>query len=339
MSYLVTFAPSGQFVAVEADETILEAALRDGHSVSYHCANGSCGDCRARIIEGKLADHMHHDFIFKGADRLQPMLLMCRAKPASDMTIEVQEAHSAADIPHQQITATVIRRNFLTDDIIELHLRTPRSQTLRFLAGQHVALTIDDLPPRNKSVASCPCNGRELQFHFRRSAGDPVTRHVFEELTLRDTVVLSGPSGSFIMDDSSDRNILMIAFETGFAPVKSLIEHAISLELPVPIRLLWMARETTGHYQENYCRAWKDACDNFDYSLLGIDEEAVFADPGDTSLTRVVDLLLPDLQAAGEADVYLAVPENLFLAIQEVLKEYPVNTMHMVYDNMKRSAE
>jgi CDP-4-dehydro-6-deoxyglucose reductase len=337
MSFRVTLAPSGRSISVAPDETILEAALRDGHAVSYHCANGSCGDCRARIIEGKLADHLHHDFIFKGADRLQPMLLMCRAKPASDMTIEVQEAQSAEDIPHQEITATVVRRNFLTDDIIELHLRTPRSQTLRFLAGQNVALTINSLPPRNKSVASCPCNGRELQFHFRRSAGDLVTRHVFEELKLKDTVEISGPNGSFVMDDRSDRNILMIAFETGFAPVKSLIEHAISLELPVPIHLLWLARDNAGHYQQNYCRAWKDACDNFDYSLLTIDEDAVFGQPGHPALERVTDVIRPYVESSGDADIYLAVPENLFLVIQEMLEAYPVNTAHMVYESMKRN--
>jgi len=335
MSHQVTLSPSGHSISVEPGETILEAALRDGHAVSYHCANGSCGDCRARIIEGRLADHLHHDFTFKGADRLQPMLLMCRARPASDMTIEVQEAHSAADIPQQEITATVVRRDFLTDDIIELHLRTPRSQTLRFLAGQNVALHIDGLPLRNKSIASCPCNGRELQFHFRRSAGDEVTRYVFDKLQLKDKVGLSGPNGDFYLNDSAERNILMIAFETGFAPVKSLIEHAMSLELPVPLQLVWLAREQNGHYQENYCRAWKDVWDNFDFALLNVSEDAVFASPGSQEAQEVGDLVRPYIERSGNADVYLAAPENMYLEIQALLKNYPVNTTPMVYDTMK----
>jgi len=58
---------------------------------------------------------------------------------------------------------------------MRLHLQTPRSNRLRFLAGQRVTLGLsagvvssDDLHAE-LPVASCPCDDRNLIFHVRRS--------------------------------------------------------------------------------------------------------------------------------------------------------------------------
>ena len=334
MSHTITLSPSGHCFRVDEGETILEAALRSGLAVNYHCANGSCGGCRARIVDGEVSKHLHSDFIYKGAEKNQPMLLICRALPASDMVIEMQEALSADDIPQQQITATVTRLDLLNDDVLDMQLRTPRSQTLRFLAGQHVTLQLGDLPPRNKSVASCPCNGRELQFHFKRSAGDAFSHYVFESLRLKDKVDVIGPDGDFVLDEHSRHNLLFIAYETGFAPLKSLIEHAISLELPVDIRLLWLARSTDGHYQRNYCRAWKDALENFDYSLMTLDQASVEADDENEMLRTALNSIQASVEAMGEADVYMAAPENLLVVLQKRLEDLPVHSIRMISNNM-----
>jgi len=58
--------------------------------------------------------------------------------------------------------------------------------------------------------------------------------------------------------------VIFLAFGAGFAPIKSLIQHAMSLELAESMDLYWLADEA-GHYQDNLCRAWTDALDNFNY--------------------------------------------------------------------------
>jgi CDP-4-dehydro-6-deoxyglucose reductase len=268
MAYQVTFSPSGRQILVDSGETILEAALRAGVAVDYHCENGTCGDCRARIVEGDTGLCLHHDYSFRGADKSRPMLLMCRTHPASDMVIEAQEASSWQDIPLQKIqtAVTMVERN--QPDVLILHLRTPRSQTLRFFAGQYLAMEIAGFEPIYKSIASCPCNGRDLQFHFSRLVGDSFSDYVFGYLKKRDTVTIEGPHGDFVLDEQSSRPIILIAHETGFAPIKSLVEHIIALEVSQPIQLYWVTRHDKGHYLENYCRAWKDALDNFSYTLI-----------------------------------------------------------------------
>src|SRR3569832_1037031 len=56
MPYQVTVQPSGHQFTVNDDETILEAALREGFSLPYGCRNGACGACKGKVLSGQLAD-------------------------------------------------------------------------------------------------------------------------------------------------------------------------------------------------------------------------------------------------------------------------------------------
>ena len=304
----ITLSPSGHTFTVEPGETILEAALRSGYAVNYHCANGTCGDCRARIIEGVVAEQLPGDYVFKGDDRNHPMLLMCRSIPGSDMTIEVGEANSVEDIPHQEIETQVMHRAFLNDDVAELQLRTPRSQTLRFLAGQEVKLVIEGIGETIKPLASCPCNGRDLMFHFYRQESDPVATHVFNQVKTRDTVVIDGPYGEFVLQQPLAERIVFMAYDTGFAPIKSLIEHVLSLEMATPVDLLWLASESGWHYLGNQCRAWQDVINNFNFEL--IQTRCLKGDPQNQQ--DCLEALVKSWQDRLDgADVYLAGPASL----------------------------
>lgn len=304
----IILSPSGHTFVVEPGETILEAALRSGYAVNYHCANGTCGDCRAKIVEGVVAENLPFDYVFKGEDRNNPMLLMCRSIPGSDMTIEVSEANSVEDIPYQEVTTQVMHRNFLSDEIAEIQLRTPRSQTLRFLAGQQVRLTFDGIGEITKPIASCPCNGRDLMFHFYRQDNDPVTDFVFGQLKTRENVNITGPHGDFVLRQPFGEKIAFVAYETGFAPVKSLIEYALSLDLSTPIELLWLASGSGWHYLENQCRAWKDVITNFNFELMVTD----CLEPGKADQSVCLDrLLVNSLERIEGADLYVAGPDAL----------------------------
>lgn len=268
MTARVTVLPSGHRFSVEEGETLLEAALRSGLNLNYHCNSGSCGECRARVVTGQPGERLPHDFVLGEAARAQGVVLMCRTRAATDLVLEAREAHGVEDIPEQSLETQVMKLEQPVDDVMILHLRTPRTRTLRFLAGQHVTLHIDDIAPRSKSIASCPCNGMFLQFHVRRVPGDPFSEHVFNQLKPRQRLTVQGPYGNFLFDETSRRPVIFLAFETGFAPIKSLIEHAIALEYPAPMRLYWIAREPTGHYLANQCRAWRDALDDFQFHPL-----------------------------------------------------------------------
>ena len=52
MTFNVTVLPSGKQFSVDAETTILEAALDHGVVLPYGCKNGACGSCKALVTEG-----------------------------------------------------------------------------------------------------------------------------------------------------------------------------------------------------------------------------------------------------------------------------------------------
>ena len=81
MSSMVELHPSGHRFQAESGETVLEAALRAGRSPAFGCANGSCGECRARIIEGEVEPVRFHDYYITEADKRAGYALLCSVAP------------------------------------------------------------------------------------------------------------------------------------------------------------------------------------------------------------------------------------------------------------------
>jgi CDP-4-dehydro-6-deoxyglucose reductase len=298
MPLRVRAEPSGREFTAEPHEPLLEAALRAGLNIPYRCHSGTCGECRARLLHGTLGSESVHDFPLSAAERLRGVFLLCRARAADDLVIAVREVRDATQIPEQQILCHVARLE-RSGAYALLHLRTPRTQTLHFLAGQSVDLTIG-AERRWLPVASCPCNGLVLQFHLRWDASPFAC--ALDRLKRGDEVRLRGPYGSFLLDEDSSGPLLLVAEGEGFAPIKSLLEHALALEPPRVVTLVWLAEEG-GHYLANYCRALADALDNFHWLPLA----------GPAAGARQA---LEGCSATSGADVYAAVAPELGSSLQ-----------------------
>ena len=258
----VTILPSGHEFVVEGNDTLLEAALRNGVSLNYGCSNGNCGDCKARVVSGEVKKVHAHDYVLKQAEKDAGAILLCAYAPVNDVVIEASVA-GARDIPVQQLTAKVKSVEVFNDHMAALHILAPRSQRLRFLGGQIIQIRINGASGRY-AIASCPCEDRHIEVQIPRRADDAFSEAVFTELKANHTVEVEGPYGEFVLDEDSPRPIIFVAFGAGFSPIKSLIQHAMSLELTESMDLHWLADEA-GHYQDNLCRAWTDALDNFNY--------------------------------------------------------------------------
>jgi CDP-4-dehydro-6-deoxyglucose reductase len=308
MSAHVQVKPSGHEFFVDGNDSLLEAALRAGLSLDYGCSIGSCGKCKARVVSGQVHRLRHSDYAFTAAEKAAGVVLMCCHTAATDLVIEAREAHGAADMPLQTIDARIKAVSPMGEDLRLLHLQTPRSNRLRFLAGQSVRLSLGEGAAASFPVASCPCDERNLHFHVRRRAGDAFAERVFAGLKDVDTVRVEGPRGEFVLDETSTRPLVFVAFDTGFAPVKSLIEHAMALDASESLHLYWIAGAEGGHYLDNLCRSWNDALDNFRYVPLKTES--------------VLGPLLRDHPRLAECDVYVAGPAAAVHAAEFELLEH-----------------
>ncbi len=266
----VTVRPSGHEFFVDGRDTLLQAGLKAGLGLNYGCGNGTCGLCKARVIEGEVVKAMPFDYPLSEAERLAGYTLLCAHSAASSaIVIETLEARGPGDIPEQEIAVKVRAIQPLAPHTRLLHLQTPRTTRLRFLAGQSVTLYasgngID--AQAEYPVASCPCDDRNLHFHVARNPHDGFAALVFDDaLKPGDTVNLWGPTGDFVLADTG-RPLAFVACDTAFAPVKSLIEHAMAVDAAPSLSLDWLATRDDGHYLANQCRAWAAAFDNFRYA-------------------------------------------------------------------------
>ena len=304
MSAHVQVKPSGREFLVDGNDSLLEAALRSGLSLDYGCSIGSCGKCKARIVSGEVHRTRHSDYALTAAEKNAGVVLMCCHTALTDLVIEAREAHGAADMPLQTLDARVKSVSPLGDEVRLLHLQTPRSNRLRFLAGQAVSLALPDGSGASLPVASCPCDERNLQFHIRRRAGDAFAERVFGGLKGVDSVRVEGPRGEFVLREESHRPLVFIAGESGFAPIKSLIEHAMALDAAETLHLYWIASGEGGHYLDNLCRSWSDALDNFRYDPI-TERHAL---PEEEAMQAALRQVLQDHPRLGDCDVYVAAP-------------------------------
>ncbi len=268
----VKMIPSGHDFFVEGNDSLLNASLRAGLHVNYGCSSGNCGACKARVVSGEVYQLRDYEYELSDSERNLGYILMCSYTAATDVTLEAGEASSVDDLPLQTIPARVERIQALNDQFRLLQLRTPADQTLRFLAGQAVSLTLGQ--DRTLAyLASCPCDGEVLQFHVRHDDTALASR-VFDGLEKGAEITVEGPTGHFVLQEEPSAPVLMLCWEEGFAPVKSMMEHAVAMDAFESLRIEWFAASEAGHYQENLCRAWSDALDSFDYRLTLTEEIA-----------------------------------------------------------------
>ncbi len=237
------------------------------------------------------------------------MLACAHTAASAELTLETLEADGPADIAPQQLVACVRALKPLGDDTLLLHLQTPRTHRLRFLAGQSVTLGlaagaggaggVDDLHA-TYPVASCPCDDRNLHFYIERRDGDAFAARLFAgDLRAGASVGVWGPLGDFVLDDGA-RPLVFAACDTGFAPIKSLIEHAMSLDAAPSMSLFWLATRPDGHFVANLCRSWTEALDGFETTLVE------HADPA-SGAAEVAAAMRADLFDI-DGDYYLAGP-------------------------------
>lgn len=326
MNAQVKVRPSGHEFRVEGHDSLLQAGLKAGLRLNYGCGNGSCGMCKVRLVEGEVARTGACDYPLSQAERAQGYLLACAHTAASsEVTLELLEAQGPQDIPQQQLVAQLRSARALDTHTWELHLQTPRSHRLRFLAGQWVELGLQSPVGAevlaHLALASCPCDDRNLLFFVQGTNeggglnggnGDAMFALLQAE-TLRPghAVSVRGPWGDFVLHDVT-RPLVFVACDQGFAPIKSLIEHALALDDAAPLSLFWLSTRAAGHFLANQCRAWSQALDHVETELLHCTDLQ-------QGVTEVCAALRADLFAP-DCAFYLAGPapfmESVLLALR-----------------------
>ncbi len=264
MSYTVKIQPSGHSFTVEENEHILDAALQAGINFPYGCRSGGCWACRGTIIEGTV-DYGEFTPRFSDDEVAKGDALFCIAKATSDLTIEMKEISNANDIVVKNLPTRVQEMEKLSEDVMKVKLLIPPTERLQFLSGQYIEIVMKDDRRRAFSIANAPFDDKFLELHIKYIPGGDFTDYVFKEMKIRDLLRFEGPLGTFTLREESEMPIIMLATGTGFAPIKSILEHAFSEGVTRPIHFYWGGRCSKDFYMDEQVKAWAVEHDNFHY--------------------------------------------------------------------------
>jgi ferredoxin len=91
MAYTVTIQNTPWHFQVNADETVLQAALRQEIPVPWGCGGGVCGVCMGHIVSGKMVYPDGEPIALFEEDAEAGKGLFCAGHPVSDMIIDLPE--------------------------------------------------------------------------------------------------------------------------------------------------------------------------------------------------------------------------------------------------------
>lgn len=306
MSYRVSVPSSGHEFIIEGNETVLDAALRQGIGLPYGCRNGACGKCAGDLISGEVA---YEEGALKAAAadlHKAGKALFCQALAKTDLEIKVIEIMGSQDVEIKTLPCRVESLELLTHDIMKIELKLPENERMQFLAGQYLEFVLKDGKRRAFSIANAPHDDNLIELHIRHVPDGHFGDFVFSEMKEKSILKIEGPFGSYYLREESNRPIILIGGGTGFAPLKGMLEHAFKIGYDKPIHLFCGVRAKRDLYMDATAKAWLKEFKNLKYT-------AVLSQPDDSDgwqgktgyVHEAVVEEYPDLSGY---DVYLSGP-------------------------------
>jgi len=238
-----------------ATENLLDAAMRQGIDMPYSCRKGVCGNCKGRVVHGELVAGTQGGSHEAGITQPDEHLF-CRAQPASDLSIAPKGWQRVDPAARKTVQAKVFKKIQLAPDVTQLQLRFPAGVRVKFKAGQYLQLLLPDGQRRSYSMANAPHESDAVQLHIRHLPQGHFSDAMLKNLQVGDVLKLELPHGDFYLREDSERPMLMVAGGTGFAPIKSIIDHIVRQKLQRTVHLYWGARTPDGMYAPDVLARW-----------------------------------------------------------------------------------
>ena len=261
--------PDNRIVAAREGETLLESALRDGIAFPFDCRNGGCGACRCTILYGSVDYGIHQDEALTAEDKAAHKALACCATPLSDLELEYVPVAPLGGIAVKRHRAQVVAMEKLADDVMRVRLNLVDEKPLRFYAGQYINILLPGDANRDEkrsfSFATAPHESETIELQIRLIPGGKFTTHVFTAMSVGDVLEFEGPLGTFFLREDGNKPIIFVAGATGFAPVKSMLEHAFEIGFKRRMVLYWGVRSKKDLYLPDLPQQWAALHPNFTF--------------------------------------------------------------------------
>lgn len=299
--YEINTVPCGHRLTAREGETVLEAALRQGVNLPYVCRDGACGVCKGRILKGTVDYGTYQEGVLTEAEKTEGKALFCCAKPLSDLDIECHEVDKSRQFPIKTLPFRVQKMEQAAPDVMLLELLPEGDERMNFVAGQYVAVQLEDGIKRSYSIANPPHELEHLQLHIRLVEGGKFTGHVFNGMKEGDVLQVEGPYGNFSLREEDGKPIIFMSGGCGFGAIKGMVEHAFKVGLNRSMTLYWGAKSPADLYSD-LPEKWQQEHDNFKFIPVLSEPKPEYGWQGRTGLVH--EAILQDYERLDEYQVY-----------------------------------
>jgi propane monooxygenase reductase subunit len=336
--------PVGIEMEVDEDETILDAAFRQGIMLMHGCKEGQCSSCKSFLLDGDVDLDKYSTFALPDFEEAEGYTLLCRAHALTDVEIELlhyDEERIQSGTPIITATTEVEAVEELTHDIRRLVVKVTEPEALEFKAGQYVDIGVPghDGEHRSFSMANAPGEPGRLEFMIKLYEGGRFSGLLAngDGISEGDELTCKGPFGMFTLRDSSPRRLVFIAGGAGMAPVLSLLRSMAEKGTERKATFYYGARTQDDLFALEEMERLGGELEDFTFvpALSEADDDDEWE--GKTGLiTDVVDDLEGD--DLEDVDAYLCGPPPMVDAAIALLERRGVPEAHIYFDRFTTSA-
>lgn len=335
-TFTVRLQPVGVEFEVEENETVLNAAFRQGIALPHGCKEGQCAACKSVLTEGEIDLMKYSTFALNEMERGQDHILLCRTLALSDIEVELlnyDEELLAKAIPVKQFEGTVTGVAELTHDIRRLDVAL--GQPLKFWAGQYVDITLPgaEAITRSFSMANTPGEAKNLSFIIKKYPNGRFSSRLDGDLPVGSTVGVKGPYGTCFRREDRDGAVIMVGGGSGMSPLWSILHDHVASGEERPVYFFYGARTRNDlFYLDEFARISSET-ENFTFvpvlSHAGDDAEW----GGERGFVHeVVGAHLRRLGLGEAVDVYACGPAPMIEALTPVLYMNNIESDRVYFD-------
>jgi len=332
----VRIEPHGRTLRVTPGQPILQAALSAGLNLPHSCKSGHCGSCRARLLAGAIHYPDGPPLGITAEEVGRGDILLCQARADSDLTVRARLIASVADVEIKTLPCRIARLTPLAPDVMQLWLRLPAVERLRFHPGQYLDVLLENGRRRSFSIASPPHDSEALELHVRRVNGGGFSERLFGaaagvgSLGTGALLRIEGPIGQFSYREGLGP-VLMVAGGTGFAPLKSMLRHMLETGIRRDLHLYWGARHTQDLYEEALVLEW--ARRHPQLKFTAVLSEASAAEAAHHRAGWVHEAVLADYPELARFEVYAAGPPAMIEAMRTHFPRHGLSAERLYFDS------
>ncbi|MBN8633644.1 MAG: 2Fe-2S iron-sulfur cluster binding domain-containing protein [Rhodobacterales bacterium] len=337
--YTVRLEPVGVEFEVEEDETVLDAAFRQGIALPHGCKEGQCSACKCVLLDGEVEMLKYSTFALNDGDRDSGQILMCRAKAFDNLTIDLlnyDEEVLSKSIPVKQFDGRITDFRKLTHDIrgVEIELNAP----LKFWAGQYVDITVTpeegETITRSFSMANPPSETQKLSFIIKKYPEGKFSNQLDNGgIRAGAKVSVVGPYGMCFRREGREGPVVLVGAGSGMSPVWSILHDHIHSGEDRPVLFFYGARTEADLFHLDKLAAITAEHPSVEFIPVLSHAPEGSGWTGETGFVhQAVDRKLRELGVAGEGDVYACGPPPMIDALTPTLFMLDYESERIFYD-------